>query len=122
MTASGFRAFFPPNGGPPPSTAPTTAAAAAQLQHLIPNMRFLAQKLENPNLFPNFMPAMSTPLNNLDRTNPTDEEGDEVSTSNNSYTPECAANNAIDHGTESGKSQFFFQLGALIHIRDFEIF
>ena len=107
MTASGFRAFFPPNLGPPPSSAPTTAAAAAQLQHLIPNMRFLAQKLENPSLFPNFMPPMPTPLNNLERTDPIEEDGDEVSTSNNGYNPESATNNSIDHGTESGKSLIF---------------
>ena len=103
MTASGFRAFFPPNGGPAPPPPPSRAAA--HLQHLIPNMRFLAQKLENPNLFPNFPPGISSPPN-IDR-NPIEEDGDEVSTSNistNNFNPDSATNNTIDHGTESGKS------------------
>ena len=60
------------------------------------------------------MPPMPNTLNNLDRPEQIDEDGDEVSTSNNSYTPECATNNSIDHGTESGKSLIFLRLSNLL--------
>ena len=116
MTASGFRAFFPPNGrSPPPPLNPREAGAAhlqqahlqqAHLQHLIPNMRFLAQKLENPGLFPNLPPGLPTPPSNLEKNNTVDIEDNEVSASNiasNDFTSDSAANSSMDHCADSGK-------------------
>ena len=117
MTASGFRAFFPPNGrSPPPPLHAREAGAAhlqqahlqqAHLQHLIPNMRFLAQKLENPGLFPNLPPGLPTPPSNLEKNNTVDIEDNEVSASNiasNDFTSDSAANSSMDQCADSGKS------------------
>ena len=74
MTATGFRAFFPPNGAAPPPPPSMPQNTPPHLHHLLPNMRFIAQKLENPNFLPNFPPEAPANLH--------EEESDEVSTSN----------------------------------------
>lgn len=115
MTASGFRAFFPNSTCPPPPPPP---GAASHLQHLIPNMRFLAHKLENPNFFPNFpsqhqsegSPSTAPQSCQSDRD---EDEGNEVSTSSSyvrsastasNMTCENGQNNLVDHGADSGTS------------------
>ena len=107
MTASGFRAFFPPNSNAMP-TVPSN------LQHLIPNMRFLAQKLENPGggAFPGFpgLPSQPQPPPVLGTTgNPgrpmiPDDDIEEVSTSNSFNTDGAGLGHTPDHGPDSGKN------------------
>ena len=111
MTASGFRAFFPPNGGPPP------APPGAHLQHILPSMRFLAQKLENPNFFSNFPPHLGLMQQQQQSSQQEqslggggsgvgEEDGDEVTTSNlgpHHFPSESTQNNSLDHGNDSGK-------------------
>ena len=125
MTASGFRAFFPP-APPAPTSNASSISNATQLQHLIPNMRFLAQKLEgNPNFFANFPPPQQHPsgphLASLPDRDSLEEDGNEVSTSSNvgsvgvssqgfgmsgASNENDGPNHSIDHGADSGKFKY----------------
>lgn len=104
MTASGFRAFFPPN-----SIHPGHTQQPSQMPPLIPNMRFLAQKLENPAAQAGFF-ASNFPQQMVNNPNETvEEDGNEVSTSSNLASPSQAfcsqseQSHNLDHGNESGK-------------------
>ena len=96
MTASGFRAFFPPNGATP--AAPTNPPS--HLHHLLPNMRFLAQKLEGPNYLPNF------PTNGAS----VEDENEEVSTSNLSGGANGLSGHSVEVANDSGKRKHTFNL------------
>ena len=89
MTASGFRAFFP-NGVAPTPAEPSNSTA--HLHHLLPNMRFLAQKLEAPNYLPNFPTS-----------GPIEDENEEVSTSNLSAANSGLTGHSVEVANDSGK-------------------
>ena len=94
MTASGFRAFFP-NGVTPAPAEPTNSTS--HLHHLLPNMRFLAQKLEAPNYLPNF------PTNG----GVIEDENEEVSTSNLSAANGGLTGHSVEVTNDSGKRKPF---------------
>eukprot|EP00093_Oithona_nana_P013259 13259.XXX_767375_771222_1 [CDS] Oithona nana genome sequencing. len=92
MTASGFRAFFP-NGVTPAPAEPTNSTS--HLHHLLPNMRFLAQKLEAPNYLPNF------PTNG----GVIEDENEEVSTSNLSAANGGLTGHSVEVTNDSGEEE-----------------
>ena len=103
MTSTGFRAFFPSDN----DSASASSCVPSHLQHLLPNLRLLAGKLDMPG-FPPMASFQPTTQHMTSSTSVPEDDIQEVSTSNNLPSDSSEPNqNQPDHSNiDSGESLF----------------